>query len=184
MDGFINIIDVEATCWEGQPPPNQTSEIIEIGVCVLELTTLERVVKRSIVVKPVRSEVSAFCTKLTGWTPEAVLNGVSLAEAARILQREFRSDSRTWLSWGDYDRHQFQRECAVKGVAYPFSSRHVNAKLAFATARNGGKKLGMAQALELLGLPLEGRHHNGADDAWNIALVVVRMLEAHELSVP
>ncbi|NEE10677.1 DNA polymerase III, partial [Streptomyces sp. SID7499] len=28
---LLNVVDVEATCWEGQPPPGQVSEIIEIG---------------------------------------------------------------------------------------------------------------------------------------------------------
>jgi len=31
----------------------------------------------------------------------------------------------------------------------------------------------MAQALALAGLPLEGRHHRGEDDAWNIAALVL-----------
>lgn len=182
MNGFVNIVDVEATCWDGPPPPGQPNEIIEIGICVLNLETLERVEKRSIVVKPVHSEISAFCTQLTGWTPAAVADGVSLAEAVRILQKEFRSDSRTWLSWGDYDRHQFQRECSAKNLGYPFSSKHVNAKLAFANICNGGKKLGMNGALQLLGIPLEGRHHNGADDAWNIAGIVALLLHTREIT--
>jgi inhibitor of KinA sporulation pathway (predicted exonuclease) len=31
----------------------------------------------------------------------------------------------------------------------------------------------MAQALQVAGLPLEGRHHSGADDAWNIAALIL-----------
>jgi inhibitor of KinA sporulation pathway (predicted exonuclease) len=34
------------------------------------------------------------------------------------------------------------------------------------------KKLGMAQALSLLGIELEGIHHRGIDDARNIARIV------------
>ncbi|NEB75550.1 hypothetical protein G3I40_09975 [Streptomyces sp. SID14478] len=36
---------------------------------------------------------------------------------------------------------------------------------------------GMAQALEIAGLPLEGRHHRGEDDAWNIAALVLHLAE-------
>jgi inhibitor of KinA sporulation pathway (predicted exonuclease) len=36
----------------------------------------------------------------------------------------------------------------------------------------------MAAALEIAGLPLEGRHHRGDDDAWNIAALVLE-LHAH-----
>lgn len=31
----ILIIDLEATCWEKYPPRGQESEIIEIGVCIM-----------------------------------------------------------------------------------------------------------------------------------------------------
>ncbi|WP_223839461.1 3'-5' exonuclease family protein [Saccharopolyspora pogona] len=38
-------------------------------------------------------------------------------------------------------------------------------------------RLGMARALDRAGLPLEGRHHNGADDAWNIAALVLHIID-------
>ena len=37
----IIVIDLEATCWEGDPPPGQESEIIEIGLCILDVATGE-----------------------------------------------------------------------------------------------------------------------------------------------
>jgi inhibitor of KinA sporulation pathway (predicted exonuclease) len=54
----ILVVDVEATCWEGDPPPGQISEIIEIGLCVLDVTTLARVEQRDILVRPGCSTVS------------------------------------------------------------------------------------------------------------------------------
>jgi inhibitor of KinA sporulation pathway (predicted exonuclease) len=33
----------------------------------------------------------------------------------------------------------------------------------------------MAEALAIAGMPLEGRHHSGADDAWNIAALVLEL---------
>ncbi|GAA2642620.1 hypothetical protein [Nonomuraea recticatena] len=35
---------------------------------------------------------------------------------------------------------------------------------------------GMAQALQVAGLPLEGRHHRGEDDAWNIAALTLHLV--------
>jgi inhibitor of KinA sporulation pathway (predicted exonuclease) len=78
-----------------------------------------------------------------------------------------------WASWGDYDRHQFTRQCRATAIAYPFGHRHTNAKSVFAAANGLRKRPGMAQALRLAGLPLEGRHHSGADDAWNIGALVL-----------
>jgi len=64
----ILIVDVEATCWEGDPPPGQISEIIEIGLCVLDVATLTRVERRDILVRPVCSTVSPYCSQLTTLT--------------------------------------------------------------------------------------------------------------------
>ena len=66
----VLVVDLESTCWDGPPPPGQTSEIIEIGLCTVDLKALTRTEKRSLLVKPVRSNVSEFCTKLTTITPD------------------------------------------------------------------------------------------------------------------
>lgn len=36
----------------------------------------------------------------------------------------------------------------------------------------------MNQALEHAGLPLEGHHHRGVDDAWNIAALIAGLVQA------
>lgn len=168
-----NVVDVEATCWKGPRPPGQDNEIIEIGLTVVDLDAGERVARHGILVRPRRSRVSAFCTELTGLTQEQVDAGVDFAEACRWLAREHRAGARPWASWGDYDRRQFERQCGATGTEYPFGRRHVNAKQAFGDAHGMPRAPGMDRALEAAGLPLEGRHHRGGDDAWNIAALVL-----------
>ena len=180
----ILVIDLESTCWEGPPPPGQASEIIEIGVCVVEVASLERVEKRSLLVKPVQSEVSEFCTRLTTLTADHLKEAGSLAEATRILKKEFFSQERLWASWGDYDRRQFERVCKEQGVGYPFGISHLNVKTLFAVARGSERELGLDEAYARLGLSLEGTHHRGADDAWNIAGVLCRLLRANRDAAP
>ena len=46
----ILVVDVEATCWDGKPPSGQESEIVEIGLCTLEVAAGERSDKQSILV--------------------------------------------------------------------------------------------------------------------------------------
>ncbi|MFI8521690.1 exonuclease domain-containing protein [Streptomyces sp. NPDC085481] len=178
---LLNVIDVEATCWDGRPPPGAVSEIIEIGLTVVDLTARRRVSRHGIVVRPARSEVSAFCTELTGLTPDDVAGGVTFADACRILADEHDARQRPWASWGDYDRNQFDRQCRATGVAYPFGRPaergHTNAKAAFTEAYGLRKRPGMAGALRIAGLPLEGRHHRGEDDAWNIAALVLDLVD-------
>ncbi|WP_067892200.1 3'-5' exonuclease [Nocardia vaccinii] len=174
-DRLLNVVDVEATCWEGASPGGQPNEIIEIGVCVLDMGTLERVGRDSILVRPERSSVSEFCTRLTTLTAEQVAAGVDFATACALLGSRYRAAERPWASWGDYDRKQFERQCAASGVAYPFGDRHTNAKRLFSESLDTTKRFGMDAALRVAGLPLEGTHHRGDDDAWNIAALIIDM---------
>lgn len=174
--GLLNVVDVEATCWAGAAPAGQSSEIIEIGLTVVDLAARTRVSRHGILVRPARSTVSEFCTELTSLTQEQVDGGLEFAEACRLLATEFAAGSRPWASWGDYDRKQFRAQCAATGVRYPFGRLHTNAKQVFAESYGLRKRQGMAGALHIAGLPLEGRHHRGEDDAWNIGALVVDVL--------
>jgi inhibitor of KinA sporulation pathway (predicted exonuclease) len=165
------IIDVESTCWENRPPPGEVSEIIEIGLARVDLGTLERIDKRAILVRPQQSKVSPFCTELTSLTQEEVDSGVMLTEALNVLRTEYDSENRIFVSWGDYDRNQFHRNCQDFGLRYPFGPTHLNIKTLFSIANGIKQELGLDEAMKRLGLKLEGRHHRGVDDAWNIAQV-------------
>ncbi|MFE4591548.1 exonuclease domain-containing protein [Streptomyces laurentii] len=177
---LLNVIDVEATCWDGQPPPGSVHEIIEIGLAVVDVRARRRVSRHRLLVRPVRSAVSDFCTGLTGLTQAEVERGVPFAEACRVLVEEYGAGERPWASWGEYDRRQFARQSRADGVAYPFGypteRTHTNAKAVFTTAYGLPRKPGMDHALRIAGLPLEGRHHRGEDDAWNIAALVLDLL--------
>jgi len=175
---FINVVDLEATCWAREDPDaaHNVSDIIEIGVAVLRLKPLEIVRKASIVVKPTNSEVSAFCTKLTGWTSADVAKGCTLAQAAQQLRDEFQAHRRPWASWGDYDREQVRRQCEREGVKYPFGRSHINVKLRHSLDSGTSRSMGMQYALVDLGLELEGQHHRGVDDACNIARILALLL--------
>jgi inhibitor of KinA sporulation pathway (predicted exonuclease) len=174
----ILVIDLESTCWEGSPPPGMTSEIIEIGLCVVDVAQLERVEKRCFLVQPVKSVISPFCTQLTTLTAGDLADAGTLAEAAAVLKKEYRGHERLWASWGDYDRNQLQRCCHDQKVVYPFGGRHLNVKTLFAAAHGLAREIGLDGALAQLGEKLEGIHHRGVDDAWNIAGVLCRLLRA------
>lgn len=181
LPALLNVIDVEATCWDGQPPPGSVSEIIEIGIAVVDVPARRRLSRHRLLVRPARSAVSAFCTELTGLTQAEVERGVPFAEACRILVEEYGAGVRPWASWGEYDRRQFARQSRADGVAHPFGHpaerTHTNAKAVFTAAHGLRRKPGMSQALQIAGLPLEGRHHRGEDDAWNIAALVLDLLD-------
>lgn len=175
MDKLI-IIDVESTCWTESHMRDQ-GEIIEIGVCLLDSDTFEVSDKRSLIVKPRHSTVSAFCTNLTTLTQNDVDNGMSLEDACRILETEFQSRTRPWESYGNYDKNMFLRETERKKVRYPFSNRHMNIKQLFAQEFGLSREVGMAKALQILKLPLVGTHHRGDSDSWNIAQIRIKIFQ-------
>jgi inhibitor of KinA sporulation pathway (predicted exonuclease) len=179
----ILVVDVESTCWDGPTPKGQSSDIIEIGLCVLDVKSLERLEKRSILVCPQRSEISPFCTELTTLKEADFSSAASLAEACSVLRRDYRSRDRLWASYGDYDRRQIERNCKELGVSYPFGPSHLNVKSMLAITLSQSREPGMARGLNMLGLKLEGTHHRGHDDAWNIALILATLLaKGRELS--
>lgn len=176
------VVDVEATCWEGKTPPGQQGEIIEIGVCLLDLESLEASAPRGILVRPERSKVSAFCTRLTSLTQDMVNGGLWFAEACELLTAEYGTQTRLWSSWGNYDRLIFEHQCRDRHIGYPFVAEHFNAKTRFAELQ-GIRAAGMARALQMAGLPLEGTHHRGADDAGNIARLVAWMIRSYGFDI-
>lgn len=178
----ILVVDVESTCWDGPPPEGEESEIIEIGLCVVDVSDLQRLSKHSILVRPERSAISPFCTELTTLTSEMFESAGLIRDAVKRLKQEFSSKDRLWASWGDYDRRQFERVCSTAGVGYPFGITHLNVKSLFAVTLGLEHEVGLDGAYEMLNMQMEGTHHRGDDDAWNIAGILCRLLRcAREL---
>ena len=175
----LNIVDIEATCWDGTPPEGQSSEIIEIGLYQLDLNyryTDKDPNKCGILIKPVNSTVSEFCTKLTTLTPYKLRNGKTLWDACTILMEQYETKEHVWASWGDYDRGMFEKQCKKLYIPYPFGSRHINLKTLFAIKHKLSKEVGVAKALEILSMKFEGTPHRGVDDAYNIARIAREIL--------
>lgn len=170
------VIDLESTCWEGAPPDDQEPEIIEIGVCVLDTRSGKRVSRESILVQPERSVVSPFCAQLTTLSPDEVAHGVPFARACAILRRKYSGPRRMWASYGDDDRRMFERQCQARGVPHPLSAQHINIKSLFALLHGLDYEIGLLPALEMAGVPVEGTHHRGVDDAWNAAGLLASLL--------
>jgi len=178
LDPNVLVIDVESTCWEPPEvqPQGAVSEIIEIGIAVVNIKDLKITDNVCIMIKPQKSKVSKFCTKLTTLTQEMVDTGGTFKQAMDILQNKYHSNDRTFVSWGDYDRKMFERNCKEYGVKYPFGPRHMNLKNSFTMFHGLEREPGMDTALENIGLKLDGTHHRGIDDARNIATIFLKTI--------
>jgi len=174
----ILVLDLEATCWEGNPPPGEISEVIEIGICLLDTRNGAVSHSEALLVQPERSRVSAFCTQLTTITPELLAHeGMSFEAACKRLQH---LQQHTWASYGAYDLRMMHTQCARMQCSYPLSAQHINVKELLAERMSLKKKPGMKAALDLLGIPLQGTHHRGVDDARNIAAILHRCLQQNQ----
>lgn len=175
------VVDVESTCWDQKTPDRlQESEIIEIGVCVVNLSTLSVEDSEGIFVLPQRSSISEFCTNMTTITQEMLNeNGTAFSAACSLLRDKYNTNNRLWMSWGDYDRRQFERQCekSYYDARYPFGPTHLNVKNFFAIELGLSREVGMDEALKLLGMKLTGTHHRGMDDAQNIAKIACELLK-------
>lgn len=177
----IMVVDLEATCWEGEAPPGQQSDIIEIGLAVLNIKTGEIEEKTNYLIQPERSVVSDFCTELTGWTQDKVNHGMKFKTAIDHMKKTYGTKKRAWASYGEYDRKMLVNQCQYSEIPYPFTPQHLNVKEMVNIFNGGVKMLGLGQALKKVGIKFEGTPHRGEDDAYNIAKLLRHyMLGARE----
>jgi len=167
----ILVIDLESTCWEDDGDyQKMNSEIIEIGICKYVVATGEIESKRSYYIKPVKSEISDFCTKLTGITQEIIdREGMDLETAMRRIKNKYRSKARAWAAFGDYDKVMLDAECEKLGITNYFGDTFFNLRSLLTLKNKLERGPGLMGALDLVKEKFEGSQHCGADDAYNTA---------------
>jgi inhibitor of KinA sporulation pathway (predicted exonuclease) len=179
---IVNVLDTELTCYPGNVfPEGQVQEIIEVGLATVDLRSLTIVDCASIPVVPVMSQMSDYCTELTGWTA-ARLNrqGVPFAEACRRLVDKHGSRGRLVVVDSPGDLGFFRSECNLLGVPYPFgASMNVSTLFTVLTQR---RNRGLEKKLRLLGLAFEGLRHRADADARNIARLFIELVKRARLS--
>ena len=168
---YFLIIDLEATCCDKETILRREMETIEIGAVMVESVSLTVVSEFMTFIKPVRNpQLTEFCMGLTSIKQNDVDNAPKYPQAVKeFTDWLYQYDSFVFCSWGDYDKSQIEQDCQYHNVPYPIASEHINIKKLFSKNQNLKKKYGMAGALKVAGLPLEGKHHRGIDDARNMA---------------
>ena len=167
------IIDLEATCCKERSIARDKMEIIEIGAVMVDAETLKIVDEYEQFIKPILNPaLTDFCKTLTTITQEDVDGAMGYKEALADFKKWYsKYDDFLFCSWGDYDKSQFEQDCKLHSVPYPFSSEHFNIKKEFAKVQ-GIKPCGLDVALAHVGLELVGTHHRGIDDARNMGYLM------------
>ncbi len=167
---FYLVIDLEATTdLNNRTVPRDEMEVIEIGAVLVEGASLEPVDELQTFVRPIRHPIlTPFCRELTTIRQHDVDSAPLFPVALEKLRALIGGRDALFCSWGGYDRRQLEQDAEHHRVSLPFQGRHLNLKEQFSERRGERRKYGMDGALQKVGLPLEGTHHRGIDDARNI----------------
>jgi len=173
------VIDLEATCWATHDESVYPNEIIEIGIVILS-PLKEELWRGGWFVRPTLSPIlSDFCLRLTTIKQTQVDEAPCFPEVmdafcAKVEDiTNVRVEQAIFVSWGNYDRRQFEKDCTLHGYSYPFG-QHQNLKLDIMRQYNI-KKVSLDAAMKLLDLPFIGTPHRGVDDAINISRIFQRL---------
>ena len=169
------IIDFELACWRYGIPRGCRTDIIEIGVCTYNFRTKKISKPESVLIKTKKSDISEFCTKLTGITPEMVEEkGITLKQAINILVDKYDSNRCLWFSWGDQDRTFIERDCRYYKLPNPFHVNYIDARDIY--CMKYFTEPSVENALKELGMEFEGSPHRAGDDAYNTARILKELL--------
>lgn len=183
---YYLVLDLEATCCDQGTIKRREMEIIEIGAVMVEAQNLTLMDEFQTFIKPVRHPIlTDFCRSLTSIDQTQVDQAPGYGEAIALLQKWLSKYSNAVFgSWGDYDRNQFKQDSKFHNVPFPIAYPHVNLKHWFTSTQGLSRRYGMAEALQLSGLTLEGTHHRGIDDARNIAKLLPFILGRQQITQP
>ncbi|BBD57519.1 exonuclease [Nostoc sp. HK-01] len=180
---YLLVLDLEATCCDQGTIKRYEMEIIEIGAVMVKAQDLTIIDEFQTFIKPVRYPIlTDFCKSLTSITQTQVDQAPGYSEAIAILQKWLSHyPNAVFGSWGDYDRNQFKQDSKFHNLPFPIAYPHINLKQQFSESQSLSKRYGMAEALQLVNIELQGRHHRGIDDARNIAKLLPWILNRQKL---
>lgn len=170
------VADLELTCWDQpQPPRGEQPDIIEIGLVEIDNEALEIMRRERYLVRPARSTIGEFCSRLTGITPEDVERfGRPFPEVRNTIAKSWAPLRKTWAAWGT-DRRAVEQAAAFHGVESPFSDSYLDLGHLFDLLTGAPQRVGLRAAMETLGLADEGERHRAVDDAGAAARVYVEI---------
>ncbi len=177
---YLIILDFEANCLEDKQIYPQ--EIIEFPCIVYDVQNdiINRNMDFSYFINP-DIPITEFCTNLTSITQEMVNNKPKLNEILD-LHKKWMIDNNLlnnslFVTCGDWDlKTALPNHCKYMNIEYSnYFKEWCNIKKLFSSFY-GIKSYGMKTMLDKLNISLEGTHHRGIDDCYNIAKIAQKMV--------
>lgn len=180
---YYLILDFEATCYNENETHTKLScqEIIEFPVLVIDINKNEIISKFHYYIKPtIHQELSSFCIDLTGISQEMVNEGILLDDAldrfdSFLIEKNIQNFM--ILTCGDWDLKTCIRlESQFKHIKlHDYFNKWVNIKTVFESFTKE-KAYDMVNMLKYFKMNLDGRHHSGIDDCYNLSKIVMYMI--------
>ena len=172
------ILDLEATCWQGNAM-SRNPEIIEIGAYRVN-GYREWIDQFQAFIKPVQHpRLSSYCTELTGITQEQVGKAKSFEHVFPLFEDWFYhlDGPHLMCTWGGMDMELIHAESSRHDVDDMFLPPCINLKEQYAMMHRLPKEVGLIKALEYAEIDFEGSHHRALDDAYNTAKLFLHYLD-------
>ena len=153
-------------------------EIIEFPCLKICTKTFEVVSEFHYYVQPIHhSELSNFCTELTGITQDMVKDQPVFSEVFEIFQTWLSSENTenfALVTCGDWDLNTcLEAQCQLSKIPFPkWAESWINLKKSFQKNMGYFPKGGFKTMVNQLGLEFLGRPHSGIDDTRNVAVVI------------
>jgi len=177
----INIWDLEATCWEDKEYQKEHSEIIEIGICQLDLKTLEIIDQEYYLINPKKSDISEFCTNLTNITQDMMdKEGMSLQRASKLIRKRFAPKKYPSGAWGACDIDKMEKDCITQDAVQPFNKDlYYNLGQIYSMFNQEKPNFSLVNAMKKEGIEYD-ELHRALPDSINTAKILVNMIKRYQ----
>jgi len=172
------ILDLEATCWQGNAMDRRT-EIIELAAFRVNGYG-EWIDQFQSFIRPVdHPRLSAYCTELTTITQEQVNKAKTFNHVFQSFQEWLEQEDSAQLicTWGDKDIDIIKAECTRHRHDISFLPSSINLKAQYARLNRLPKEVGLLKALEYNEIEFEGTPHRAIDDAYNTAQLFLQLID-------
>ncbi|XP_071797658.1 ERI1 exoribonuclease 2-like [Asterias amurensis] len=189
---YLIVIDFESTCWKEKR--NGGQEIIEFPAVLLNTSTGSVESEFHTYVLPEENtQLSEFCTELTGITQDQVEAGIPLRFCLSRFSRWLKENEEeknivynceeegkkrcTFVTWSDWDLSVcLHYECRRKQLQKPHAlTSWIDLRATYRKFYER-KPNGLHGALQDVGIEFHGRQHSGLDDARNTASLAWRLM--------
>ena len=160
-------------------------ELIQIGAVLVD-EALEVTERFNTYVKPQYGMVDRFIQNLTGITRKDTDNAPTTMEALKMFVEWIPEDA-ILVSWSDNDEKQIRKEVEAKGIQISgldeLLDSWIDCQQTFAEKMSREKHYNLTEALNLTGIDYEDGAHDALVDAYNTALLFVKMEKEPKLQL-